>query len=636
MLVGEGLAAGARAQLGTAYARNFTLLHRERILAPISRELALSQRLADSVLLKRMLRDPADAAVRDAFFAEAEGYRQAFRGRSWFAISALDFNYWFNEEGKPTSQLPRYRLSRDDPDDGWFFITVAGDAPYNINVNYDAKLEQTRIWLNVLVRDAGETIGLAGSGLDFSTFLADFTGRHEPGVVPVVVSADGAIQAHPDPERVALNSTGKAAPVSRTLAGLLPGTDPAEVAAVLARSRGQPEAAILREVRAGEDDRLLAVTYIPELGWHVVALVDLDSAELTGGNWLPYFGFGLALVLLVLLAGFGYLIERLVLRPLRALQRSADAISRGEYTVHLPGAGHDEIGALSAAFARMAGKISRHTAELEGRVRERTAALEASHAEALEAHRQLDASISYASLIQRAILPDRDLEHVLGERHFVLWRPRDVVGGDFYVFRSEGDGFLVGLFDCAGHGVPGALMTMLARSAIDHALGRIGAGDPAAVLAEADATLRALLGNARLERALATSTDAGLVYVDRARGELVFAGAAIGLFHSDGEDVAHVAGSRHGLADRRPGDYRNVRLPLRPGSTWYLVTDGLLDQSGGDQGFGFGRGRFSEHLRASAHLPLAEQAGRLAAALAQWQGDWPQRDDITVLSFRID
>ncbi|MBN8726743.1 MAG: biofilm regulation protein phosphatase SiaA [Xanthomonadales bacterium] len=636
VLLAEGLAAGARAQFGAAYARNFTLLHRERILAPISRELALSQRLADSVLLKRMLRDPADAPVRAAFFDEAEGYRHAFRGRSWFAISALDLNYWFNEEGKPRSQQPRYRLSREDPEDGWFFATLAGGEPYNINVNYDAKLEQTRIWLNVLVEDAGEAIGLAGSGLDFSTFLTDFTGRHEPGVVPIIVAADGAIQAHPDPERVALNSAEKEARPSQTLAGLLPGTEAAGIAAILAESRSQPDEAILREVRVGDDERLLAVTYIPELRWHVAALVDLGSAELSGGKWLLYLGLGLALVLLVLLAGFGYLTERLVLRPLRALQRSADAISRGEYAVHLPPAGNDEIGALTTAFARMAGQVSSHTAELEDKVRERTAALEASHAATLHAHRQLDASIDYASLIQRAILPDRDLERVLGERHFVLWRPRDVVGGDFYVFRADDDGFLIGLFDCAGHGVPGALMTMLARSAIDHALAKVGAADPAGVLREADVALRALLANARLERALATSTDAGLVHVDRRRGELVFAGAAIGLFHTEGGEVAHVAGSRRGLADRRVAEYRNVRLPLRPGTTWCLVTDGLLDQSGGEHGFGFGRGRFSEHLRASAQLPLAAQAGRLAATLAEWQAGWPQRDDITVLSFRID
>jgi len=77
-------------------------------------------------------------------------------------------------------------------------------------------------------------------------------------------------------------------------------------------------------------------------------------------------------------------------------------------------------------------------------------------------------------------------------------------------------------------------------------------------------------------------------------------------------------------------------MPLRAGTTYCLVTDGLLDQAGGHQGFGFGSRRFRQLLQANAHRPLAEQAATLASALADYQGEHPQRDDITVLSFRLD
>lgn len=636
LLLGERLAAAVRGHFGEAYTRNFTLLNRERILAPISRELALSQRLAASPLLRQMLRDEADPARRAAFFDEAEGYRQAFRGGSYFAISALSLNYYFNETGQAFSDQPRYQLERNDPEDGWFFATLRQPEPFNINVNYDAKLLQTRIWINVLVEDAGERIGLAGSGLDFSAFLQDFVGRAAPGVVPMIVDADGAIQAHPDPQRVALNSAEKQAAASQTLAGLLPGTDPAQLSAALAESRASPDTAVLRAVRIDDAERLLAVSYIPELGWHVVTVVDLHAAQVIDANWLVYLVGGMLAVLLVVLVGFGWSVERLVLRPLRALQRSAEAMAQGEYAVRLPPAGSDEIGALTRAFASMADQVRTHTSELEDKVRERTAALEASHSQVLQAHKKIDDSIDYASLIQRAILPDRDLLRVLGDNHHVLWKPRDVVGGDFYVFRAEGDSFLIGVMDCAGHGVPGALMTMLARSAIDHAITQHGVHDPARILQQADSTLRQLLADAQLARALATNTDAGLVYVDRQRRELVFAGAAIGLFLSDGHAVEHVTGSRRALGDRRLGEYSNVRLPLRPDTTYCLVTDGLLDQAGGELGYGFGSARFRELLLANARRPLPEQAAALAEALQAYQGSYPQRDDITVLSFRLD
>ncbi|WP_163007751.1 SpoIIE family protein phosphatase, partial [Pseudomonas viridiflava] len=91
------------------------------------------------------------------------------------------------------------------------------------------------------------------------------------------------------------------------------------------------------------------------------------------------------------------------------------------------------------------------------------------------------------------ILPDRQLTQSLGAHHFVLWKPRDVVGGDFYVFRSEGNNCLLGIMDCAGHGVPGALMTMLARAAIDLAITEAGPADPACILARTDSAIRAML-----------------------------------------------------------------------------------------------------------------------------------------------
>ncbi|MBF3202250.1 histidine kinase, partial [Pseudomonas aeruginosa] len=135
----------------------------------------------------------------------------------------------------------------------------------------------------------------------------------------------------------------------------------------------------------------------------------------------------------------------------------------------LPLARQDEIGSLSKAFASMAEQVRRHTAELEDKVQERTQALEEANREMAAAQKKIGDSLDYASLIQRAILPDRQLSATLGEHHFILWKPRDVVGGDFYVYREQADGYLIGVVDCAGHGVPGALMTMLARAAIDHA-----------------------------------------------------------------------------------------------------------------------------------------------------------------------
>ena len=381
--------------------------------------------------------------------------------------------------------------------------------------------------------------------------------------------------------------------------------------------------------------QLVSVAYMPELHWHVLTLVDLGAARVLDTGWIWPVAVGLVLLFAAMLLCFGYAVERLMLRPLRRLQQSARAIANGSYDVSLPPGGQDEIGDLSNAFGVMADKVRQHTAELEQGARAHLGAGKRKPRHGA-AHKKIGDSIDYASLIQRAILPDRQLTQSLGEHHFVLWKPRDVVGGDFYVFRSDGGNCLLGIMDCAGHGVPGALMTMLARAAIDLAITEVGPSDPAAVLTRTDSAIRAMLADAQLPRALATNTDAGLVYIDRQAGLLRYAGAKISLYASNGDALREVPGGKRALGDKRAGVYENIELSMEPGWTYTLATDGFLDQAGGEHGFGFGNTRFADMLKTHARRPLTEQVAAFTQALADYQGGQPQRDDITLLSFRFE
>ncbi|OZB78053.1 MAG: serine/threonine protein phosphatase, partial [Halothiobacillus sp. 13-55-115] len=98
-------------------------------------------------------------------------------------------------------------------------------------------------------------------------------------------------------------------------------------------------------------------------------------------------------------------------------------------------------------------------------------------------HRQLVESIEYASVIQQSLLKPSEiaLEQTLPGNHWLIWQPRDVVGGDIFHFSQREDGFLAILFDCTGHGVPGAFMTLIAESALEQALNQQGDRDPAAL-----------------------------------------------------------------------------------------------------------------------------------------------------------
>ncbi|WP_339844081.1 biofilm regulation protein phosphatase SiaA [uncultured Halopseudomonas sp.] len=629
---------GIHEHFADAYARNATLLSREKIRAPISRELALSLRLADSEVTRQWLLDEDDPAKRDLFFREAEGYRRDFRDHAYFIGSTGSLRYYFNSNEEPPSQAARYILDKADEADRWFFSTLQDTENYNINVDYNRELNTTKVWFNILVVDrSGSTIGLAGSGLNLSTFINDFIASDAPGVTPMILDVNGAIQVHQDSSLIALNSgaVGETEEGARLFSLLGSPEQIEQMKSAMANAQQSPDSVESLNVALNGTTQLLALTFIPELGWYVVNAIDLDSAQVIDSQWLVPLLAALVGLVLILVLLFALAVERLVLRPLRQLKHSAQAMAAGRYDVALPRIRDDEIGELSAAFSTMANKVKSHTLELEERVRERTSDLEDANREMATAQKKIGDSIDYASLIQRSILPDRELLSALGEHHAVLWRPRDVVGGDFYVFRSEQRRSLIGVIDCAGHGVPGALMTMLAHAALDQAITDCGMDDPAAILKRTDHIIRSMLGHSAEDKSLATNMDVGLAYVDLDQRMVTFSGAKIALFLSDGVKVDHVPGGRRALGDRKIGEYHNHQIALGH-NTFYLCTDGFLDQAGGELGFGFGNSRFAEMLREHARLPLQEQSRAFSETLARYQGTYPQRDDITMLCFRFD
>jgi serine phosphatase RsbU (regulator of sigma subunit) len=629
------------ANLGAALARNFTQYNEQRILAPVLRELALSQRLADSEVTRRWLLDEQNQQKKDLFFAEAARYQRSFEDHSYFLISANSRHYYFNDRKSTYSNQPRYTLSTSDKDDAWFFTSMRNTRDYNINVNVDSKLRVTKVWFNVIVRDGARKLGMAGTGLELTSVLERFISSAQTGVTPIILNDTGAIQAHPTRTLINYDSVSDANATQSTIFKLLkaPG-DTANLRIAMQRARqnssddnsnSTSRLQLLRVNLAGRS-QLLALSYVPELKWFVVTAVDLQAAQVLDNKlWLPLL-VGSGVLLLLLLLAIVYFVNRILLVPVLRLTRSVRQMAGGNYDVELPPSGSDELGELTRAFGAMAGQVRTHTDELENKIQERTKKLVEVNEQMAQANKNISDSIRYASLIQNAILPDREMAAALGTEYFVWWKPRDVVGGDVYVFRKEDDGFLIGVIDCAGHGVPGALMTMIAHGIINIVLDALGASDPAAVLNEADARLRSTLQTSEEAARLATHMDAGLACVDFKRRMVSFAGAKTSLYWSDGADVGELKGERVTLGGKRRGAFQNQSVPLDE-RIFYLTTDGVLDQSGGANGYSFGNERFADLLRRNARESFDVQRQAFEKELNAYQDGKPQRDDITVLGF---
>jgi serine phosphatase RsbU (regulator of sigma subunit) len=132
--------------------------------------------------------------------------------------------------------------------------------------------------------------------------------------------------------------------------------------------------------------------------------------------------------------------------------------------------------------------------------------------------------------------------------------------------------------------------------------------------------------------------DIALCRLDPDGGGVAFAGARLGLFVAQGGRVREIKGDRQSVgyrASRSDFPFRNHRVDLAPGDVCYMASDGFWDQAGGEQGFPFGKGNF-EMLLARCHpLTCADQKEHLIAALAEYQKGEAQRDDLTVIGFRL-
>ncbi|WP_133010924.1 biofilm regulation protein phosphatase SiaA [Marinomonas flavescens] len=616
------------------YAKSFTELNYQKILTPISRELALAERFAGTSTVKEWMEDPSNITKQAAFTEDVEGFLSSFQDHSLFFVTDATKDYYFSDENNPFSMTPKYRLSHSAPRDDWYFQTRQQPSLFNINVDEDEHLKLTKIWINYIVKNHGVFVGLVGTGFSLDHFLDKFTTAPVAGVQPFIINADGGIEAHQDKNLIAFDTLdGNYG--ARSIFALLDNDESKQsVKQAMLKAKKGGEKVISVMVEQNGSTQLMSFMYFPLLNWFVVTNVNLNDVNLINMNMLlPAVGI-FVFVLVLLITVFGFAVERLVIAPVRRLQLSAKAIESGSYNVTLPVVGNDEIGELSKTFNNMAAQVRNHTEDLERKVKERTAELEETHQEVADAHRKIGASIDYASLIQKAILPDRQMKQFLGDHHSIVWRPRDVVGGDFYVFQNTDEGCLLGIVDCAGHGVPGALMTMLLRAAIDHATMEVGIQDPAALLRSIDSTLRSMLNEDVSGDRVATNADVGLVYISKDNQTMRFAGAKIGLYASNGKEIIQYKPSRRALGDRRLGEYENIDLPVS-GWTYYMTTDGFLDQAGGEKKFGFGNRRFESLLQDAAGLTLSAQASAFVEALNEYMGDQPQRDDITLLSFRF-
>ena len=255
-----------------------------------------------------------------------------------------------------------------------------------------------------------------------------------------------------------------------------------------------------------------------------------------------------------------------------------------------------------------------------------------------EALELISGSIRYASRIQHAVLPAPEFLAALFAEHFMLWQPRDVVGGDIFWSVPWGQGGLFVLGDCTGHGVPGAFMTLITTGALAKALRDVEPGDVAGLVSHTHQLVQTGLGQHVDTGGSDDGMELGVCYIPQDKGSLRFCGARFSLFLLDNGEAAEHKGDRRGIGYRGiPLDFPFTAqdFALAPGQRFFLTSDGLLDQIGGERRRSYGKKRFVELLVGLCDQPLAAHPERIMESLRAYQGQEKRRDDVSVAGFRV-
>jgi len=289
-------------------------------------------------------------------------------------------------------------------------------------------------------------------------------------------------------------------------------------------------------------------------------------------------------------------------------------------------------------------RLKKRQKELENTVRERTVEISEKNAELRQKNENITDSIEYAKRIQTATLPPDEVLNELLPKHFIVYRPLQIVSGDFYWLAKKQEKIIVAVADCTGHGVPGAFMSMLGSALLNDIVGKQNISQANLVLNMLrDQVIASLRQSGKADEAR-DGMDITLCIIDRENMELQYAGAYNPLYYVREGKLMEIKADRMpiGISSEANLSFTNHRLNLQKDDTLYLFSDGYVDQIGGERRKKFMSSRFKTLLQEVQDINMAEQKAVLERTLNEWMGltglhknEHEQIDDIVVMGIKV-
>jgi serine phosphatase RsbU (regulator of sigma subunit) len=249
-------------------------------------------------------------------------------------------------------------------------------------------------------------------------------------------------------------------------------------------------------------------------------------------------------------------------------------------------------------------------------------------------NKEITDSINYAQRIQKAILPSNHLVEEYLPNSFIAFLPKDIVSGDFYWVEKKGNKIFFAVADCTGHGVPGAMMSVIGQNALNRVVNEYGITNPGLILDKLNDLVQE--GFAKSGSDVKDGMDISLCVYDTSIGTLEFAAAHNPLYVISNGQLNEIKGTKQPIGKFETKiAFQNNEVKIQKGDVIYLFSDGIADQFGGPDGKKFKYKRVKEILIANHNKSNSEQKNAVISAFSAWRGNLEQVDDVCMMGIKF-
>lgn len=272
--------------------------------------------------------------------------------------------------------------------------------------------------------------------------------------------------------------------------------------------------------------------------------------------------------------------------------------------------------------------------KLEQQVTERTKEINGQKHLLQEKNKEITDSINYAQRLQQAILPPIKFITENFSSNFILYKPKDIVAGDFYWAEEIGNLFLIAAADSTGHGVPGAMVSVVCSNALNRTIKEFKLTEPGKIL---DKTRELVLETFEKSTSeVKDGMDISLLCIDSKNKNVFWSGANNPLWYIQNNELKEIKADKQPIGKTEyPKPFTTHQIDYKKNTTFYLFTDGLADQFGGPKGKKFKYKQFEELLISNNDKSMQEQANIIDKAFEDWKNDLEQVDDVCVIGIKI-